>query len=290
MLPVLKKLTFVFGLSFLFLFVQLGAGLVLNDSAFTSVAFAKKNDDDKDKDRDRGKKNGIRHIVKSLQQQNLDLQQQIASLQSQIDNIQLTPGPQGPQGLQGDQGPKGDTGPVGSPGLDGKDGIDGQDGAQGPPGPQGQVGFQGPQGDQGPPGPAGAPKISYVSNTNDQDGRDSGFVNNRTVNFNKDSSGSLLRVFYSDNLRVLNSQGHGWWEIYLDGVRTSIRIGIYNTVQTSGHGLNAHRHSSVAGYLSGVSAGPHTIQVHVRNHSTAGGDLYTGWESSFLLQVEEIEQ
>ncbi len=141
----------------------------------SSVAFAKKGDDDKDKDRDRGKK-GLRHIVKTLQQQ-------IADLQSQIDNIQLTPGPAGPKGdtgpqgpagadgtngtngVDGAQGPKGDTGPQGIAGLDGTNGIDGAAGPKGDTGSKGDTGPQGPPGNDGqdgadslvagPPGPKG---------------------------------------------------------------------------------------------------------------------------------------
>lgn len=191
-----KRSILIFGITFLFLFVQLGVGLVINDPAFTSVAFAKKGDDDKDKDRD--KKKGIKHRVDALEQE--------------LANIELTPGPQGdpgpqgPQGIQGPagnngadgangavgaQGPQGPAGNDGAPGVagaDGTNGIDGVDGANGangaqgpagpagppgadstvagppgPPGPQGdpgqqgQPGFQGPQGDPGPQGPSGPP-------------------------------------------------------------------------------------------------------------------------------------
>jgi hypothetical protein len=51
-----------------------------------------------------------------------------------IDNIQLTPGPQGPAGPQGEPGPMGPAGPQG---------------------PAGETGAQGPQGETGPAGPQG---------------------------------------------------------------------------------------------------------------------------------------
>lgn len=115
MLAIFKRTTFILGLTFLFLFVQLGAGLVLNDPAFTSVAFAKKGDGDKDKDHDKGKKKGIKHRVDALETQTTDLQ-------SQIDTLELLEGPQGPpglQGLDGFQGPQGDPGPQGPSGVSG---------------------------------------------------------------------------------------------------------------------------------------------------------------------------
>jgi len=153
MTTVLKRSVLIFGITFLFLFMQLGAGLVLNDSAFTSVAFAKKGDDDKDKDSDKRKKKGLRHRVDVLEEQ--------------IANIPEGPqGEQGPQGIQGiegpigPQGPQGETGPAGPQGIPGNDGADstvaGPQGPPGPRGPEGLVGLQGSQGDPGPPGPSGA--------------------------------------------------------------------------------------------------------------------------------------
>ncbi len=53
----------------------------------------------------------------------------IVGLQNQINNIQLIPGPPGPEGPLGEQGA---------------------------PGPQGEQGLQGPEGSQGLPGPAGS--------------------------------------------------------------------------------------------------------------------------------------
>jgi len=168
MTPVLRRSVLILGITFLFLFVQMGAGLVLSNPAFTSVAFAKDNDKDKDKDNDKGKKKGLKHRVDTLEIQSTDLQ-------NQINTIELTPGPQGEQGFPGPQGIQGEQGLPGEPGsngLDGKDGTnglngaDGQDGADstvaGPPGPQGNDGFQGPQGDSGPQGPAGADATNTV--------------------------------------------------------------------------------------------------------------------------------
>lgn len=89
------------------------------------------------------------------------------TLRSLLDNIELTPGPQGPEGPQGPAGatgpqgpagatgPKGDTGDTGPAGPTGPQGPAGATGPQGPQGPAGPTGPQGPQGPEGPAGPAG---------------------------------------------------------------------------------------------------------------------------------------
>lgn len=64
----------------------------------------------------------------------------------QIEQIQLTPGKQGPQGEQGLPGEKGEQG---EQGPQGEQGIQGERGEQGPQGEQGIQGEQGPQGEKG---------------------------------------------------------------------------------------------------------------------------------------------
>ena len=257
----------------LFFIFSLIGNVLIADPVFTSIAEADKADgkiklkkklkqkrDKRENDKDNDS-NGIPRKISNLQAQ-------INALQVELDNIQLTPGPAGPQG------------PAGS------DGADGAVGAAGPAGPQGQVGFQGPQGDPGPQGPAGTPKVTYVSRTNLEESLDNGFLPSRVLSFVKDSPTSILRVFYSDNLRVLNHGGNGVWNIHLDGVSTHILTRLYNSNDNSVR-MNHHRQSTISGYLNGVPAGPHSLQVHVQ--SLAGGDNHTGWGSIFLLQVEEIE-
>jgi hypothetical protein len=102
------------------------------------------------------------------------MQADISTLKTDLNNIELTPGPQGPKGDTGAQGPKGDTGPqgpkgdtgaqgpkgdtgaTGPAGKDGSNGKDGATGATGPQGPAGKDGVQGPAGKDGAQGPAGA--------------------------------------------------------------------------------------------------------------------------------------
>jgi hypothetical protein len=61
-----------------------------------------------------------------------------------ICEIQLTPGPEGPQGIEGPAGPQGPQGEIG------------------PQGPQGDVGPEGPQGPQGDPGTNGTNAYKFV--------------------------------------------------------------------------------------------------------------------------------
>lgn len=284
----------------------------------SSVAIAKKNDDDKDKDRDRGKK-GLRHRVDSLEQQISNIPAGPQGIQGEqgIQGIQGPPGadgavgatgPAGPQGPQGEQGPigltgadgvAGATGPIGPQGPAGNDGADGAVGATGPAGPQGQTGFQGPKGDtgdtgpQGPPGPAGSTKLHFLQG-HVEDGKDNGYVNGRFLTFNKVSSTSKLRVTYSDNFRVI-SHGNAsagsvaTWRIHLNGGGTAIHKSIHTwrDVHTERPERNRHDMGSMLGMLHNVSAGTHTISIHVNSNSI--GDAYTGWNSLFYLEVQEID-
>lgn len=86
---------------------------------------------------------------------------QLSIFSNRLDQIQLTPGPQGPPGPQGEpgkEGPQGERGPVGIIGEPGPVGPVGPIGPQGEPGKDGEVGPMGPQGlpgKDGEPGPAG---------------------------------------------------------------------------------------------------------------------------------------
>ncbi len=179
-----------------------------------------------------------------------------AILQEQIDNIELTPGP------KGDQGEKGDTG---------DDGVDG-------------LTIQGPQGDTGPQGPPGL-SVTYKSGINEGDQEDNGLIASRTLVFNKSTGLSRLRITYSDNLRVIsNSAGSATWEVLLDGNSISLPHNLKTSIYTRTE-LN-HRVSTLVGYAEGIPAGTHELSVYVT--STIGSDAYTGYSSTFLLEVQEI--
>ena len=88
----------------------------------------------------------------------------INDLWDAIDEIELTPGPQGPQGEQGPAGPQGEQGLAGPQGEQGPKGDTGDTGPTGPVGPKGDTGLQ------GPPGLTGyqivySPVYNYVSDS-----------------------------------------------------------------------------------------------------------------------------
>lgn len=95
-------------------------------------------------------------------------------VQAAITEIELTPGPAGPQGEPGKDGAPGKDG---EPGKDGAQGPKGETGATGPEGPAGKDGAQGPQGEpgpagkdgeQGPKGDPGEPGKDYVLTEEDK--------------------------------------------------------------------------------------------------------------------------
>jgi len=256
-----------------------------------------------------GKNNGLPKKIR-------ELEAGLSALQTQVNNIKLTPGPQGDpgpagpagtpgtnglagaDGAVGPEGPTGPAGPAGTPGTNGLAGADGAVGPEGPTGPAGPAGTPGanglagadgavgPEGPTGPAGPAGTPggtsNVHYVSAFIPDPHTHSGYLIGRQLTFNKESETSLLRVLYSDNMRVITGSVAAQWRIHLDDGPTNIYATLY------GGGVNVHRQTVVTGYLENVSAGIHTLKVAIGEHG-GGSDPDTGWESPFLLQVEEIE-
>ncbi len=113
-----------------------------------------------------------------------------------------------------------------------------------------------------------------------------GFVTGRDLIFTKHWAGSRLRITYSDNLRVLGPNMAGQWEIYLDGspLSPSIKTALYVDAG------DTHRQSTLVGYAIGIGAGAHHLQVMVSPVPgiTGTANFYTGWQSTYLLEVEEI--
>lgn len=129
----------------------------------------------------------------------------------------------------------------------------------------------------------GARRLFHVTGSISDD-TDNGFLSGRSLSFTKVRSTSLLRITYSDNLRVMSANACQW-EIYLDGnpLATPLKTALRNDT-----GLT-HRQSTLVGYAPGVAAGTHTMQVKVSSApGYAGADCYTGWQSTFLLEVEEL--
>ena len=140
--------------------------------------------------------------------------------------------------------------------------------------------------------------ISYLTGVDLIDDNDTGPVNGRILTFDKLEAASVLRITYSDNIRVLSKNpaafAGSWgtrWIIHLDGIPTQVRTRLNTNGYVAGSGfvqdVNHHRQSSLIGYLEGVSTGQHTITVELVDEGN-NNDAYTGWESSFLLEVMEL--
>jgi len=140
--------------------------------------------------------------------------------------------------------------------------------------------------------------ISYLTGVDLIDDNDTGPVNGRILTFDKLEAASVLRITYSDNIRVLSKNpaafAGSWgtrWIIHLDGIPTQVRTRLNTNAYVAGSGfvqdVNHHRQSSLIGYLEGVPIGQHTITVEMVDEGN-NNDAYTGWESSFLLEVMEL--
>ncbi|MGE5693570.1 MAG: hypothetical protein ACM3YF_07315 [Candidatus Zixiibacteriota bacterium] len=140
--------------------------------------------------------------------------------------------------------------------------------------------------------PAAATRLIATASGTVEDGIDNGPVTGRSVTFTKVQGNSRLRITYSDNIHVFGSGAQtSTWEIMLDGSPISnpnpLKMAFYSSNSTTAY---THQPTTLVGYANGVSAGAHTVSVRV--YPTPGyspsSNAYTGWQSSFLLEVEEI--
>jgi hypothetical protein len=109
------------------------------------------------------------------------------------------------------------------------------------------------------------------------------------LNFTKVYDSSRLRITYSDNFRI-NLLNYGKkWEVLLDGASIASPCELSTSVYASPL-YNHHRTTAIFGYADGVAAGAHQLTVNVGPAPgyTGAADAYTGWNSTFLLEVEEI--
>ena len=140
--------------------------------------------------------------------------------------------------------------------------------------------------------------VSYVTGFDFKDDRDSGPADGRVLTFDKLEADSVLRITYSDNIRVHSKNPEALigtpgtrWIVHLDGIPTQVRTRLLNHAHVAGVGfaraVNSHRQSTLIGYLEGVSAGQHTINIVLFDEGNAN-DAFTGFTSSFLLEVMEL--
>jgi hypothetical protein len=131
--------------------------------------------------------------------------------------------------------------------------------------------------------------ITFVSAYDVEDGIDDGLVGARVLNFTKVYDSSRLRITYSDNLRIYLAGYGKKWEVLLDGASIASPCELSTSMYMNPL-LSHHRQSTIVGYADGVAAGAHQLTVNVGPAPgyTGAADAYTGWNSTFLLEVEEI--
>ncbi len=122
----------------------------------------------------------------------------------------------------------------------------------------------------------------------------------RLMTYDKKLDSSLLKISYTDNLRVYNyasSSGSAacQFHVYIDGQPCSVPAPITGAVYTARSDYtNPHRIRTMVGVCAATANGPlgpgdHEIRVYVENYYE-GRDTgcYLGWESTATLVVEEL--
>ena len=142
------------------------------------------------------------------------------------------------------------------------------------------------------PPTTGQRRVFYITGNNLTDGwrTSAGTITSRTLTFTKASASSRLRITYVDNFAVQTAGSATTWEVRLDGASlspTPLSTSLYDGGST---GTVLFQPGTLVGYVQGAAAGAHTLTVYV---SAAPGyssfSAYTGWNSTFLLEVEEIQ-
>ena len=124
------------------------------------------------------------------------------------------------------------------------------------------------------------------------DGRDSGVVNGRTLEFVKRADNSDLRITWATNLRARASNNKGGaicnWELRIDG-RSCTKPSKIGVSMHSQHDDNDHIPVEVVGWCEGITKGRHIITVVVSTGND-NSDCLTGWGSNDYMEVWEPTQ
>ena len=125
-------------------------------------------------------------------------------------------------------------------------------------------------------------------------------ASSRLLTYEKKLDSSILKITYTDNLRVYNYQSSSGsaacqFHVYVDGEPCSVPAPITGAVYTPRSDYtNPHRIRTMVGVCAATASGPigpgeHEIRVYVENYY-AGRDTgcFLGWESTATLLVEEL--
>jgi len=141
-------------------------------------------------------------------------------------------------------------------------------------------------------------KVSHRMFTND-DGRDSGYLNNREVTFTKTESNTYMRVWYHDNMRVHGHQAYGRWNVMVcdqngNGCDHCNNPGRLQYWKYSHHQhnwwMNDHHNGGMTGLCKSAgnrNMGKGTFKFRVMiDHNRY--DMYTGHNTHSMLMVDEV--
>lgn len=124
---------------------------------------------------------------------------------------------------------------------------------------------------------------------NNIDARDNGKLNNRVMKFKKTQANTMVKLTYSDNLRVIRKGDADTciWSIKVDD--KNCKLPVENAKHTTKG--NDHENHAIVGLCEGLTAGDHTMTVDVRNEG--GADCYTGWDGNsgkdaFFMEAVEL--
>jgi FtsZ-binding cell division protein ZapB len=145
-------------------------------------------------------------------------------------------------------------------------------------------------------------KIFYTTGYQ-EDGRDDDkeSLDSRVLNISKDKSDTAIRITYTDTLRVYTSSGACQYELRVFDQYGSQQVQCNNLkfvlFDSSGDGSiqNHHRTSTLSGVCEKLPVGDYIVKAYVTNEFTdlggtdySGANCFTGWNTQFLLQAEEI--
>jgi hypothetical protein len=172
-------------------------------------------------------------------------------------------------------------------------------GVQGVPGVAGVKGDKGDQGDAGQPAPVLPARILYVNKLSISDFQGlwlkncqvktdpscvfADFVPAFSLQFNKVSDTSILRVGWSDNVGIYSSV---WCNValFLDEEETTSCSGAWSGVASA----MIFNHQNINCVLAGVAAGSHTLYVkHRSQYCVYGNYAFDSAGSNRLISVEE---
>ena len=133
----------------------------------------------------------------------------------------------------------------------------------------------------------------FITGKPDDNGVDQseGPITSRILKFTKLKSKeeSLIRINYTDNIRVYNASGKGamcQWEIRVNEKSCTPAL-VYQFHSNTAE--DVRRSQSITGYCKGLKRGLHKIQIYLNSMGKGQANCRTGWKSTWALEAQEID-